>query len=102
MFAFSTPLKPYLIKRLRQRSTTAQPDTRAVAEKKRETGEAEEVSEEQPSLGMPSDLGADIDEAIKEICGEIEQRKRRGSGVGMPTGQDLKGAVEEKLGRKIP
>jgi lysophospholipid acyltransferase len=31
----------------------------------------------------------------------VEARRRRGSKVTMPTGQDLKRAVEDKLGRKL-
>ena len=52
-------------------------------------------------MGLPSDPGKDIDEAVREIREEVEIRKRRGTSVSMPTGQDMKAAVEEKLGKKL-
>ena len=54
-----------------------------------------------PLMGLPNDPGRDIDEAIREVREEVEARTRRGTNVIMPTGQDLKVAVEEKLGKKI-
>ncbi|KAI9741824.1 MAG: lysophospholipid acyltransferase [Cirrosporium novae-zelandiae] len=53
------------------------------------------------NLGVPNDLERDVDEAMAELKQEIELRRRRGSVVQMPTGQDLKRAVEDKLGRKF-
>jgi len=50
---------------------------------------------------LPSDPGRDIDEALQEIRLEVETRRRRGSRVSMPTGQELRRAVEDKLGRKL-
>ena len=54
-----------------------------------------------PLMGLPSDPGGDIDEAVQEIRAEVESRRRRGSKVGMPTGADMRAAVEEKIGKKI-
>lgn len=52
--------------------------------------------------GLPSDFTAEVDEAVEEIKKEVEARRRKGSvGVTMPRGEDMKRAVEEKVGRKI-
>ncbi|PWY83029.1 MBOAT family protein [Aspergillus heteromorphus CBS 117.55] len=56
---------------------------------------------QQPTLGLPSDAVQAIDEAVQEIKAEIESRRRRGSVVTMPTGEDLRAAVESKIGRKL-
>jgi lysophospholipid acyltransferase len=50
---------------------------------------------------LPNDPERDFDEAVQEIKSEIESRRRRGSAVNMPIGEDLKNAVEEKIGRKL-
>lgn len=52
-------------------------------------------------MGLPSDPAGDIDEVVKEIREEVEMRKRRGSKIGMPTGNAMRAAVEEKLGEKV-
>jgi lysophospholipid acyltransferase len=49
-------------------------------------------------LGLPHDPGAQIDDAIEEIRGEIEARRRRGSTAQMPTGAELRKMVEDKVG----
>ncbi|KAK5315234.1 Lysophospholipid acyltransferase [Exophiala xenobiotica] len=54
-----------------------------------------------PSLGLPSDPGREIDEAIDEIRQEVEIRRRRGSKVTMPTGESLRRELEARTGRKI-
>ena len=53
-----------------------------------------------PLLGLPNDPARDIDEAVKEVREEVEVRRRRGASVTMPTGKDLRSAVEDKLGKK--
>ena len=52
-------------------------------------------------MGLPSDPGRDIDEAVREVREEVEARRRRGASASMPKGQDLKRAVEEKLGKEL-
>lgn len=89
MAFFASPAKGYLVKKLNERNRPVPQRT------------ASQESRGQPTLGLPSDPGRDIDEALKEIRSEIEMRKRRGSKVSMPTGQELKVAVEDKLGRKL-
>ncbi|KAJ5936501.1 Membrane bound O-acyl transferase MBOAT [Penicillium verhagenii] len=54
-----------------------------------------------PTLGLPNDPERDFDEAVQEVMMEIESRRRRGSVVTMPTGEELKIAVEQKIGRKL-
>ena len=51
-------------------------------------------------MGLPSDPAGDIDEAFMEIKEDIEARRRRGQSISMPTGTDMKAAVEDKLGKK--
>ena len=53
------------------------------------------------ALGVPDDLAGDIDEARREIQKEIETRRRRGSSATMPSGRELKAAIEERIGRKF-
>ncbi|MCJ1446478.1 MAG: lysophospholipid acyltransferase [Stictis urceolatum] len=54
-----------------------------------------------PVLGMPDDPAKEIDEAVTEIREEVEARRRRGSKVTMPNGQELRALVENKLGKKL-
>ena len=86
---FASPAKAWLTQKLNERNHGTLHDR---------------ISQEtvgHPLMGLPSDPAGDIDEAIREIREEVELRRRRGSSGGMPTGQDLKRAVEEKLGKKI-
>lgn len=86
MAFFASPAKQWLIQRLEQRNQNAlQP----------------EEKHEQPMMGLPSDPGAEIDEAVREVREEVEARRRRGQSVSIPTGTDLKAAVEDKLGKKL-
>lgn len=52
-------------------------------------------------MGLPSDPAGDIDEAMLEIREEVEARRRRGSKVSMPTGVDMKVALETRLDKKL-
>lgn len=86
MAFFASPAQAWLIKKLKARNRSAlQP----------------KENNEDPLMGLPSDPGRDIDEAVKEIKEEVEARRRRGTSVSMPTGQNMKAAVEEKLGKKL-
>jgi lysophospholipid acyltransferase len=89
MAFFASPGKIWLINELKKRN---QPHLQRT------------VSQEtigQPLMGLPSDPMRDIDEAISEIREEVETRRRRGSKITMPTGQDLKAAIERKLGKAL-
>lgn len=86
MAFFASPAKPWLIKKLRERNQNAQqPNEKA----------------EHPLMGLPSDPAGDIDKAVREIKEEVEARRRRGHSISVPTGGDMKNAVEDKLGKKI-
>lgn len=83
MAFFASPAKPWLIHQLKKRNQNVlQPKENA----------------ENPLLGMPSDPAGDIDEAVHEIMEEVEARRKRGRSISMPTGGDMKAAVEDKLG----
>ncbi|KAF5859036.1 lysophospholipid acyltransferase [Aspergillus alliaceus] len=85
---FASPAKGLLLKKLRGRNRPHVPRT---------------VSSEnmrQPTLGLPNDAIQEFDDAVQEIRTEIESRQRRGSFVNMPTGNELRAAVEDKIGRK--
>lgn len=89
MAFFASPAKIQLIKRLDKRN---HPHVRK---------QVHEETQHMPALGLPNDPGAEIDDAIDEIQMEIETRRRRGSRVTMPSGKDLKVAIENKLGKKL-
>lgn len=86
---FASPAKQYLIQQINKRSSP------------RMHRSASQETVGQPTLGLPNDPGRDIEEALQEIRTEVETRRRRGSRVSMPSGQELKAAVEDKLGRKL-
>ena len=86
MAFFASPAKQWLIQRLKRRNQNAlQPKEK----------------NEQPMMGLPSDPGAEIHEAVREIREEVEVRRWRGQSISMPTGTDMKAAVEDKLGEKL-
>ena len=89
MALFASPAKPYLIQQLKARQTPRPGLARM------------ESKERHPVLGMPDDPAKEVDEAIREIQEEVESRRRRGSKVTMPTGQELRAVVESKLGKKL-
>lgn len=88
-FASFSPLRKYLVSELKRRNRPHVPRT------------ASSESVRPPDLGLPNDPERDFDEAVAEIKAEIETRGRRGSTVKMPTGEELKAAVEQKIGRKL-
>jgi lysophospholipid acyltransferase len=89
MAFFASPAKPYLTRKLEKRNY---PYVRKTLSQE---------TNYPPSLGLPSDPGRDIDDAIDEIRQEVEARRRRGSAVTMPSGDGLKRAIEAKMGRKL-
>ncbi|KAH2331507.1 hypothetical protein KXW87_001347 [Aspergillus fumigatus] len=86
---FASPAKGYLVLSLSKRNKPHIPRTASME------------SLQQPTLGLPNDPAREFDDAVQEIKAEFEARRRRGSVVGVPTGEELKAAVEAKLGRKI-
>ena len=91
---FASPAKPMLIRKLKERNKGAA--VQKGEEKRTENGEHPVMG-----LGLPSDPAREVDEAVKEIREEVERRRERGQSVSLPTGRDLKAAVEEKLGKKL-
>ncbi|GLB10103.1 lysophospholipid acyltransferase [Aspergillus tubingensis] len=86
---FASPAKGILIQKLKARN------------RPHVTRSTSSDNLQQPTLGLPSDAVQAFDEAVQEIRGEIEARRRRGSAVTMPSGEELKAVVENKIGRKL-
>ncbi|KAL4914252.1 MBOAT, membrane-bound O-acyltransferase family-domain-containing protein [Aspergillus aurantiobrunneus] len=86
---FSSPAKGFLSKNVESRGRP-----KAVRSTSTE-------SIQEPTLGLPNDAIKEFDDAVQEIKSEIESRRRRGSVATMPTGEELKAAVEDKIGRTI-
>ena len=96
---FASPAKPYLIRKLKERNKGAalkKVEDNVENRKNTENGEHPVMG-----LGLPSDPAREVDEAVKEIREEVERRRERGQSVSLPTGGDLKVAVEEKLGKTL-
>ncbi|KAL8941895.1 MAG: hypothetical protein Q9211_001629 [Gyalolechia sp. 1 TL-2023] len=107
MAFFASPAKPWLIKRLDARNK--------VAKQWQKEGQQQQQQQQRQALppgqqkadnppmgpGLPSDPGKELDDAVKEIREEVEARRKKGVSVSMPTGKDMKAAVEDKLGRKL-
>ncbi len=85
MAFFASPARPWLDRRLEVRNQR----------------EMEKEVRGHPLMGLPSDPGEDVQEAVREIRLEVEMRRRRGSLVGMPRGEEMRAAVEDKLGKKL-
>jgi lysophospholipid acyltransferase len=90
MAFFASPAKIWLIKQQKKRTSTVE-----------QPKKPDKEQSNQPLLGLPDDPSKDIDEAIQEIKQEVELRRRRGSKVTMPSGQDLKREIENRIGRKF-
>lgn len=131
MIFFASPAKAFLIRRLNERNKAAaaagqrrqaktspsqesKTQTKTKDEERKEiaaskareralTGAVESAEDQPnlPALGMPEDLAQDVEDALQEIRGDIESRRRRGSVVTMPTGAELVAALEERVGKKL-
>lgn len=86
---FASPAKALLVSRLKRRNRPHVMRT------------VSQESVRPPALGVPNDPERDFDEVVQEIRSEIESRRRRGSTATMPSGEELKIAVEQKIGRKL-
>lgn len=96
---FASPAKSFFVKSLQKRAVNA-----TAANTKQGRGAQAKDEPETQTLGLPDDPGQDLDEAVQAIKHEMEMRKKRGSlggvGVPMPSGEELKGIVEERGKRK--
>ncbi|GAM40820.1 membrane bound O-acyltransferase [Talaromyces pinophilus] len=79
---FASPARAYLSSQQKKRSRPALART---------------VSGDTPVLGLPNDLEKEVDDAIKEISEEIEEMRKNGATASMPSAQELRALVEEKL-----
>lgn len=82
MAFFASPGKVWLIKRLDKRN-----HPHVLKRAKSE--------DRMPYLGMPDT--EEIDQAIDELKAEVDERRRRGSKVEFPTGDDLKQAITNRV-----
>ena len=106
MVFFASPAKPWLIKQLDARNRTAKMDQQQVQQEQQQSQRqpfSRESTMEEPIMGggLPSDPGKELDDAVREIKEEVDARRQRGASVSMPTGRDMKEAVENKIGRKL-
>jgi lysophospholipid acyltransferase len=103
MAFFASPAKKYLDNQIDKRNNSNISSTSSTSSTSTSSKPSQSDTDllRQPSLGVPQNLGSDIDEALQEIRTEVEMRKRRGSVVRMPTGQELRSAVEDKVGKKL-
>ena len=98
MAFFASPAKRYLIQRLSERNNDNKQKMQAGSDMDR----MEKEERGHPLQGLPSDFTTEVDEVVEEIRREVETRRRKGSvDVGMPKGEEMKKAVEERLGKKI-
>ena len=52
-------------------------------------------------LGLPDDPGMEVQEAVEEINILVVVWRRRGSKITVPTGEELRKMVEDKVGKKV-
>ena len=88
---FASPAKVWLIRR---QKTRARPGGATVAT------HASATEDNAPVLGLPNDPKGEVDEAMQEIQGEVQARRRTGTATAMSAGKDLRTAVEQTLGQK--
>lgn len=88
MVFFASPAKPWLAQHLETRNRVAL-----------ETAIA--ADQNPPLMGLPEDPARDVDEAMQEIRDEVEVRRRKGVNVSVPTGEEMRVQVEEKLGKTL-
>lgn len=106
VFSKSLPVRQQLVQLQAARAPKAAPvDDTAIEKETRDAIKRQTLaransydstsSSKMPLHGIADDPEAEIDDIVREIKAEIEQRKRRGSLTG--SGFDLKKAVQEKL-----
>ena len=99
MAFFASPAKGFLIQRLNERNNN---DNKQKMQVGSEVDRVEKEERAYPLQGLPSDFTAEVDEVVEEIRREVEARRRKGSvNAGMPKGDEMKKAVEERLGKKM-
>ncbi|KAI9847849.1 MAG: lysophospholipid acyltransferase [Sclerophora amabilis] len=86
MAFFASPAKPYLMKQLQKRNQAALGRDTGTKGAPPQAGVPKrtmsyESIEESTLMGLPSDPGKELDEAVQEVKDEVEARRRRGSKV---------------------
>lgn len=102
LFSRSLPFRKQLVKMQSDRAPKPTVDVDGIEKVAREEAKREKLTrmdsaggmKRAPTLGLPDDPEAEIDEIVAEVKREIEERKRRGSLV---QGFDVRKAVDEKL-----
>jgi len=103
IFSRQLPLRKQLVQRQKARVAVAPINEKAIKEAAEEevkrdhlsrTNTQDTASRKQPILGIADDIDAEIDEIVREVKTEFEERRRRGSFV---QGFDIKKSVQEKL-----
>lgn len=99
---FASPARSFLTKKLkaRVRPTPTRAESDPGSASASGSGTAKAKGNQTMALGLPDDPGRELDDAVQEIKREIEMRNRRGSLVGMPSGEELKARVEERVGKR--
>jgi lysophospholipid acyltransferase len=104
IFSRSFPIRRKLQKLQHDRSTTTSNIEKIVKDEADKEGHggltkqasviSQASSRKEPVLGLPEDPEAEVDDIVREVKKEIEERRRRGSLTG---GFDVKKLVDEKL-----
>lgn len=98
LFSRSLPFRKELVKRQSARMALDESTIKKAAEEEvklsRTNTQDSVASRKHPILGIADDPEAEIDEIVREVKAEFDERRRRGSLV---QGFDVKKAVQEKL-----
>lgn len=104
MAVFASPVKPYLIQKLRERNEPADEkdavmNAKRSAEGTRSTNKLkpDAFGENHPIIGLPGDPGADVDEAVRGIKEEVEVIRGRRRIVEEPTADMMAAVVGKKI-----
>jgi lysophospholipid acyltransferase len=73
---FTSPAKPFLIKKLNERAGTSSPLKR--------TQSQESLASKEPVLGLPSEPQKDFEELVSVVKAEVEARQRKAETAPMP------------------
>ena len=122
MAFFASPGKAWLIHQLKIRNNASSSTTTTAADEKKTALQNHQGQQQQQQhsvrpefgarksthesmsgdgyggLGLPDDPQREFQEAVAEIKEELEVRQRRGSKITVPSGEEMRRMVEERLG----
>ena len=109
MAFFASPGKAWLVHQLKIRNASTTEEKEALQKQSpqgRPDMGARKTTHERAAdgyggLGLPDDPQREVEEAVEEIKEEVEMRRRRGSKITVPTGEEMRRMVEERLGKKL-